>query len=101
MLWIIGVPFHFGRKTKNGGWHKLRGRNRTGRIEVIDQAILVNRHRKSLTHAFVVEGRVGVVHTDVENVGAAARLQLEICVTGDHFEIIGTGIVDAVHGAGL
>ena len=47
------------------------------------------------------KGAIGVVHAKVEDVGAGACVQRQVGIGFDDSEIIGTGVVDALHLAGL
>ncbi len=72
-----------------------------GRVEVIDNALPVDAHGDGLTHAHVIERRVGIGHADVEDVQRRTFQQLQVRVAADRLEVVRAGVVDAVNRAGL
>ena len=85
---VVLVPVLSLAVAKDAGRHELGGDDRAGRVEVVDDAVAIDRHREGLAHLLVVERREGIVHADVEDVGAGARVEGQRVVALDHFEVI-------------
>ena len=88
-----------------GEWDGTRGevvrRLRSGRIEVVGDALPVEAHRDRLADLLVVPRGLVHVEAEIQDVQRFARQDLQVRVVLNRLEVIRRDVVDAVDGSGL